>query len=124
MSAPTKERGPEPLSESRRPVSQRQTRYTGEAGRSKRCGPARRIEMPAPITAEVGEMLREYGRRLSLGGGNPYRVRAYVRAADSLTALGEPLEDLIVEDRPTDVPGVGDAIAAMVTTMYRKGTYP
>jgi DNA polymerase (family 10) len=80
--------------------------------------------MPAPITAEVGEMLREYGRRLSLGGGNPYRVRAYVRAADSLTALGEPLEDLIVEDRPTDVPGVGDAIAAMVTTMYRKGTYP
>jgi DNA polymerase (family 10) len=69
-------------------------------------------------------MLREYGRRLSLAGGNPYRARAYVRAADSFAALGEPLEDLIAEDRLTDVPAIGDAIAAIVTTMYRTGTYP
>src|SRR6185312_10801997 len=80
--------------------------------------------MPAPTTAEVAEMLREYGRRLSLAGGNPYRARAYVRAADSLAALGEPLEALVAEDRLTDLPGIGDAIAAIVTTMYRTGAYP
>jgi DNA polymerase (family 10) len=80
--------------------------------------------MPAPTTVEVAEMLREYGRRLSLAGGNPYRARAYVRAADSLAALGEPLEALVAEDRLTDLPGIGDAIAAIVTTMYRTGAYP
>jgi DNA polymerase (family X) len=78
----------------------------------------------AASTADVAEMLREYGRRLSLAGGNPYRARAYVRAADSLAALGEPLEDLIAGDRLTEIPGIGDAIAAVVTTMHRTGTYP
>jgi DNA polymerase (family 10) len=81
------------------------------------------LKMPVPTTAEVAEMLREYGRRLSLAGGNPYRARAYVRAADSLAALGEPLEDLIAEGRLTEILGIGDAIAAIVTTMYRTGTY-
>jgi DNA polymerase (family 10) len=69
-------------------------------------------------------MLREYGQRLSLSGGNPYRARAYVRAADSLTAVGEPLENLIAGYRLTELPGIGDAIAAIVTTMHRTGTYP
>jgi hypothetical protein len=32
--------------------------------------------MAAATTAHVAEMLREYGRRLSLAGGNPYRARA------------------------------------------------
>ncbi len=80
--------------------------------------------MTAPTTAEVAEMLREYGRRLSLSGGNPYRARAYVRAADSLGALGEPLGDLIAGGRLTEIPGIGDAIAAIVTTMHRTGAYP
>jgi DNA polymerase (family 10) len=69
-------------------------------------------------------MLREYGRRLSLSGGNPYRARAYVRAADSLASLGEPLEELIAADRLTELPGIGDAIAAIIGTMHRTGTYP
>jgi DNA polymerase (family X) len=80
--------------------------------------------MAAATTAHVAEMLREYGRRLSLAGGNPYRARAYMRAADSLAALGEPLEELIAGDRLTEIPGVGDTIAAIVTTMHRTGTYP
>jgi DNA polymerase (family 10) len=80
--------------------------------------------MAAAATADVAEMLREYGRRLSLAGGDPYRARAYVRAADSLAALGEPLEDLITDDRLTEIPGIGDAIAAIVTTIHRTGGYP
>ena len=31
-------------------------------------------------------MLTEYGRRTALAGGNPYRARAYIRAAESLAA--------------------------------------
>jgi DNA polymerase (family X) len=55
--------------------------------------------------------LREYARRASLRAGNPYRARAYARAADSLAALSEPLEDLIAQRRLTEIPGIGDAIA-------------
>jgi DNA polymerase (family X) len=75
-------------------------------------------------TTEIVEMLREYGRRLSLAGANPYRARAYVRAADCLAALGESLEGLIAEDRLTEIPGIGNAIAGIITTMHRTGTYP
>ena len=69
-------------------------------------------------------MLREYGQRLSLKGGNPYPARAYVRAADGLAALSESLGSLIAEDRLTELPGIGDAIATIIETMHRTGSYP
>jgi DNA polymerase (family 10) len=80
--------------------------------------------MPAPTAARISEMLREYGLRLSLTGDNPYRARAFIRAADGLAALTEPLDDLIAEERLREIPGVGDAIAAIITTMHRTGSYP
>jgi len=43
----------------------------------------------------VASLLREYAQRSSLRGGNPYRVKAYFRAADSLTALSQPLGRII-----------------------------
>lgn len=43
----------------------------------------------------VVRLLREYARRTSLRGGNPYRAKAYARAADSLSALSQPLDRLI-----------------------------
>ena len=55
-------------------------------------------------------------------GGNPYRAKAYSRAADSLAALSLPLDDLIEENRLTEIPGVGDAIAD--TKLHRNGTHP
>lgn len=56
-------------------------------------------------------MLVEYGRRAALAGNNPYRSRAYLRAAESLAAQAEPLARLVEEDRLCAIPGVGDAIA-------------
>ena len=42
-------------------------------------------------TREVAALLREYGERTALRGGNPYRARAYRRAAENLVTLTEPL---------------------------------
>ena len=39
--------------------------------------------------SEVGELLHEYGRRKMLLGGNRYRAKAYVRAAENLALLTE-----------------------------------
>ena len=51
-------------------------------------------------TAAVAALLHEYGQRSALRGGNPYRAKAYLRAADSLGALTEPLGPIIAQGRP------------------------
>jgi DNA polymerase (family 10) len=72
----------------------------------------------------VAKLLVELGRRTALSGDNYYRSRAYLRAAESLAALGEPLERLIDENRLRQVPGIGEAIADIVTNLHRTGTHP
>jgi DNA polymerase (family 10) len=75
-------------------------------------------------TQTVAKLLREYAQRSALRGGNPYRSKAYSRAADSLGALAVPLDRLIAEERLTDIPGVGNAIADIITRLHRTGTHP
>lgn len=72
----------------------------------------------------VAGLLREYAQRTVLGGGNPYRAKAYSKAADSLAALAVPLDVVIAEDRLTEIPGVGDAIADIVSKLHKMGTHP
>jgi len=80
--------------------------------------------MAALDASAVAALLREFGQRSALRGGNPYRAKAYARAADSLSALPVPLEKFIEENRLTQIPGVGGAIADIVTQLYREGTHP
>ena len=61
--------------------------------------------MPSLDARAVASLLREYAQRTALRGGNPYRAKAYARAADSLTALAVPLRVLVAEDRLTEIPG-------------------
>ncbi|MDA9408040.1 DNA polymerase/3'-5' exonuclease PolX [Bradyrhizobium sp. CCBAU 45384] len=72
----------------------------------------------------VASLLREYAQRTALAGGNPYRAKAYSRAADSLAALAVPLDVLVAEDRLTEIPGVGDAIADIITKVHKTGSHP
>jgi DNA polymerase (family 10) len=74
--------------------------------------------------ATVVRLLRELAARTSLRGGNPYRAKAYARAADSLATLVVPLDQIIAEDRLTEIPGIGDAIAGIVTKLHGTGTHP
>lgn len=80
--------------------------------------------MPKADTPTVIRLLREYAQRTALRGGNPYRSKAYSRAADSLAALPVPLDRLVAEDRLTEIPGVGEAIADIITKLHRTGTHP
>src|SRR3954451_24742047 len=75
-------------------------------------------------TPTVVLLLREYAQRTALRGGNPYRAKAYSRAADSLATLALPLDVLIAEGRLTEIPGVGDAIAHIITKLHRTGDHP
>lgn len=59
-----------------------------------------------------------------LRGGNQYRGRAYIRAAASLRTLIEPLHSVIARGAVRDIPGVGEAIANVVTALHETGTHP
>jgi DNA polymerase (family 10) len=78
-----------------------------------------------PLDASaVASLLREFGRHSALREGNPFRAKAYTRAADNLLALGLPLDQVIAQDRVREIPGVGDAIAKIIKKLYATGTHP
>lgn len=74
--------------------------------------------------SEVAKLLTELGQRTTLAGGNPYRGRAYARAAEALASLTAPLETIIEQGRLRELPGVGEAIADIIVKLHRAGTHP
>lgn len=78
--------------------------------------------MPERTAAEIADLLEEIGRRATFEAGNPYKAKAYVRAAASLRRLVRPLEELIAEGALQSIPGVGTAIARRIETLQRGGT--
>jgi DNA polymerase (family 10) len=80
--------------------------------------------MPKLTAAEISRMLREIGDRMVLDGGNTYRARAYNRAAENLALSTTPLDRLIKEERLTEIPRVGDALAGVITQLHETGSHP
>ena len=80
--------------------------------------------MTALDASSVSALLKEFGQRSGLRGGNPFRAKAYARAADNLLALNLPLGQLIAQDRLHEIPGVGDAIADIIKKVHATGTHP
>jgi DNA polymerase (family X) len=74
--------------------------------------------------AAVANLLVEFGQRIELGGDNPYRARAYYKAAESLRGLAVPLHEVIAKGRLRDIPGVGPAIAERIAALHESGTHP
>src|SRR5690349_13259954 len=74
--------------------------------------------------AAVAVLLVELGRRTALAGDNYFRAKAYQRAAETLSALVEPLNRVIAENRLRQLPGIGETIADIVTKLHNTGTHP
>jgi DNA polymerase (family 10) len=82
------------------------------------------LAMPRNDASTVARLLTEFAQRTALRGGNPYRSRAYSRAAESLLALTVPLDEIVLQDRLREIPGVGEAIADIIRKLHRTGTHP
>jgi DNA polymerase (family 10) len=80
--------------------------------------------MPKLQAPEVAGLLREMGERTLLAGGNRYRARAYLRAAQGLLAMTRPLESLIARRELRHIPGVGETIAGIIEVLSRTGSHP
>ena len=71
---------------------------------------------------QVADLLLEIGRRASLEAGNPYKAKAYIRAAESLRTLVIPLGEVVRRSQLRAIPGVGDAIARRIIELRNNGT--
>ena len=80
--------------------------------------------MPRLEAPEIAGLLNEFGRRAMLNGGNPYRAKAYLRAAERIALLTEPIGNLIAQNRLREIPGVGEAIEQLIAQLYKTCSHP
>jgi DNA polymerase (family X) len=77
----------------------------------------------APLSnAEIADRLASLAQLLSTQKENPYKVKAYRRAAATIRSLSESLDELVREDADlTRFPGIGDAIASAIREIVLSG---
>jgi putative hydrolase len=76
--------------------------------------------------AAVATLLREAARILEKQRANPFRIRAFRRAADTLEALPEDVRQLVAERGPEaleQLPGIGAGIAAAIQEILATGRW-
>ena len=75
--------------------------------------------------SEIADVLEELADLLEIEGDNPFRVRAYRNAARTVRAHSRVLAELVREGADlAQLPGIGDAIAAKITTLVKTGHLP
>ena len=77
--------------------------------------------MPAVKNARVAEFLENIADMLEIKGESTFRIRAYRDAARAIESLEEDIEDIEKRGALTDIPGVGESIAAKVTEYIETG---
>src|SRR6059058_1380418 len=69
----------------------------------------------------VARLFEEIAQSLEVAGEQGHRLRAYRRAARSVAAAPEPLEQMAAEGRLRDIPGVGPAMSALIPKFLETG---
>jgi len=69
----------------------------------------------------IARALREMAGLLDAAGGETFKARAYARGAEVLERLDADLGELVEARRLTSLPGIGPALAAMITDLYQTG---
>lgn len=70
---------------------------------------------------EMAKILQEIGDILEVEDENPFRIRAYRKAAQNLESLTEDMEELAAQDRLTEIPGVGQDLALKIKEFLATG---
>jgi predicted flap endonuclease-1-like 5' DNA nuclease len=81
----------------------------------------------APENGQIAALLDEVAQLLEAQGANPYRVRAYRRAAGTIRELKQPLRQLAEsggETRLTQLPGIGPSLCQSLTHILHTGRLP
>lgn len=70
---------------------------------------------------QIAEIFENIAQLLTIKGEMVYRVMAYQRAAESIRSLSQEVEELWKENRLTDIPRVGKAIADKIAELLGTG---
>jgi DNA polymerase (family 10) len=80
-------------------------------------------ESPALSNAEIADRLASLAQLLSTQKENPYKVKAYRRAAASIRNLSESIDELIREEADlTRFEGIGEAISSAIREIVLTGS--
>lgn len=82
---------------------------------------------PQPDNGAIAAELREMSGLLERQQANPFRVRAYARAAATVDSLDEPVRDLYLRcgrDGLEALPGIGHGIASAIEALLQSGRFP
>lgn len=71
---------------------------------------------------EVAEIFRKTAQLLEIKGDNPFRIRAYERAAQTIEALTKDVEELAKEGKLDKLPGIGADLASKIKEILKIGT--
>ena len=69
----------------------------------------------------IARVLAEIGDLLEIKNENPFKIRAYRNAADTVAHLGTPLDSLSPDDR-RGIPGIGKDLAAKLGELIETGS--
>jgi DNA polymerase (family 10) len=69
----------------------------------------------------IAKIFRQIAEILEIKGANVFRIRAYKRAADTLEGMAEDFENLVNQDRLTEIPGIGRELAAKIKEIVQTG---
>ncbi|MCM5569258.1 helix-hairpin-helix domain-containing protein [Burkholderiaceae bacterium FT117] len=80
----------------------------------------------APTNAEVAAQLREMAQLLESQHANPFRVAAYIRGADTIESLSEPVAGIFEARGPEGLdalPAIGEGLAAAIAEILITGSW-
>ncbi len=70
---------------------------------------------------KVAEIFSNIARILEIKQDNPFRIRAYEKAAQNIKDLSEDIQTLISEERLSDISGIGKDLAAKIEEIVSTG---
>lgn len=74
---------------------------------------------------EIAARLEELAEILEISGENPFKVRAYQKAAQRIRLLDRSIADMVEEGcEKIKVPGIGERICAQIITLVKTGILP
>lgn len=72
---------------------------------------------------EVARIFNAIAEMLEIKGGNPFRIRAYRRAAENIEGLADDVATLIERDTIEEISGIGKDLAAKIREIVTTGTF-
>ena len=73
---------------------------------------------------KIARIFREMADFLAIKGENPFRIRAYERAADAVEHISGNLEELYRQGKLNQIPGIGKGMLEKIETILTTGTLP